>query len=278
MSKPNHVKLSQQTLKELTQKANTARRDILVMTTSAGSGHPGGSLSATDILTYLYFEHLHIDPKKPQWEDRDRFILSKGHCSPIHYSSLARSGYFKAETLTTFRKLGSPLQGHSDIKTPGVDFSAGSLGQGLSFANGVALAGKLDKKNYRVYCMIGDGESQEGQIWEAAMSAAKFKLDNLCVILDNNGLQIDGPNDLIKSLQPIPDKWKAFGFNVIAINGHDFEQIHNAMHAAEQVKHKPTIIIAKTIKGKGISFMEGKVEWHGKAATPEELQKALSEL
>ncbi len=271
-------KLSSAKKKELIDRAIVARRDILIMTTAAGSGHPGGSLSATEILTYMYFEHLRIDPKKPTWADRDRFILSKGHCSPIHYSSLARRGFFNPEILSTFRKFGSPLQGHSDIKAPGVDFSAGSLGQGLSFANGIALAGRLDKKNYRVYCMIGDGESQEGQIWEAAMTASKYKLDNLCVILDNNGLQIDGPNDLIKSLQPLPDKWKAFGFHVIAIDGHDFDAIHNALHEEGDIRNKPTIIIAKTIKGKGISFMENKVEWHGKSATPEELQKALGEL
>ena len=271
-------RLSQAKKKELTERALTARRDILLMTTAAGSGHPGGSLSATEILVYLYFEQLRIDPKNPQWPERDRLVLSKGHCSPIHYSCLARRGFFNAELLNTFRKFGSALQGHSDIKVPGVDFSAGSLGQGLSFSNGIALAGKLDAKSYRAYCVIGDGESQEGQVWEAAMTAHKYTLDNLCVILDNNGLQIDGPNESIKPLHPLPDKWKAFGFHVIAVDGHDFESIHHGLAQAASTSGKPTILIAKTIKGKGVSFMEGKVEWHGKAATPEELQRALGEL
>lgn len=255
------------------------RRDILVMTTKAGSGHPGGSLSAADIVTALYFHHLRHDPKKPKWEDRDRFVLSKGHTCPVLYAALAETGYFPRETLWTLRKLGSILQGHPDmVKTPGLEASTGNLGQGLSIGIGMALAGRLDHKDYRVYVLLGDGELDEGQVWEAAMAAAHYKVDNLTAIVDLNGLQLDGYTRDIMSLDPVADKWRAFGWHVVEIDGHNMRQILDALDMAEKVKYKPTVIIAHTIKGKGISFMENQVQYHGKALTEDQLQRALKEL
>ena len=242
-------------------------------------GHPGGSLSIADILTVLYFNELNIDEKNPKWEDRDRLVLSKGHCAPALYSVLANRGFFDKKELKTLRKLGSFLQGHPDMKkTPGVDMTTGSLGQGLSAANGMAIAAKLDNKNYRVYCILGDGEIEEGQIWEAAMASNKYKLDNLCVIVDNNNLQIDGKIEDVMSPYPIDEKFRSFGFQIIKIDGNDIDEILKAFEVAKNVKGKPTCIIAKTIKGKGISFMENEASWHGKAPNKEEYDKAVKEL
>ncbi|EMT37932.1 Transketolase, N-terminal subunit, partial [Thermoanaerobacter thermohydrosulfuricus WC1] len=250
----------------LKQKAKEVRIDIINMLAEAGSGHPGGSLSCADILTLLYFDKMNVKPDNPKWEDRDRLVLSKGHAAPALYAVLAEKGFFPKEELKTLRKLGSILQGHPDMKsTPGLDMTTGSLGQGLSAANGMALAGKLDKKGYRVYVILGDGELQEGQIWEAAMTAAHYKLDNLTAILDFNGLQIDGPNREVKNIEPVNEKFKAFGWHVIEIDGHDFDQIDKAIEEAKATKGKPTLIIAHTIKGKGVSFMENQVGWHGSA-------------
>jgi transketolase len=266
-------------LPELQAAALEARKWIVRMIHEAGSGHPGGSLSAVEILTSLYFKVMRHDPENPLWEDRDRLVLSKGHGAPGLYTLLALSGYFHKEELLTLRKLGSRLQGHpSKNKTPGIDMSTGSLGQGLSIAIGMALGAKLDRKDYRVYCILGDGESQEGQIWEAAMSANHYKVDNLCAILDRNQLQIDGPTEQIMSLEPVFPKFKAFGWHVIEVNGHDFKELLRAFHEAETYKGKPTIIIANTIKGKGVSFMEGSLKFHGKAPSAEELEMALNEL
>ena len=242
-------------------------------------GHPGGSLSIADILTVLYFNELNIDEKNPKWEDRDRLVLSKGHCAPALYSVLANRGFFDKKELKTLRKLGSFLQGHPDMKkTPGVDMTTGSLGQGLSAANGMAIAAKLDNKNYRVYCILGDGEIEEGQVWEAAMASNKYKLDNLCVIVDNNNLQIDGKIEDVMSPYPIDEKFRSFGFQIIKIDGNDIDEILKAFEVAKNVKGKPTCIIAKTIKGKGISFMENEASWHGKAPNKEEYDKAVKEL
>lgn len=264
---------------QLTKKAIEIRKDIITAVHSAKSGHPGGSLSAADILTYLYFEEMNIDPEKPGMPERDRFVLSKGHAAPALYSVLAERGYFDRELLKTLRHTGSILQGHPDMKhIPGVDMSAGSLGQGLSAACGMALAGKLDNAAYRVYAMLGDGELQEGQIWEAAMFAGHRRLDNLTVIVDNNGLQIDGNITDVCSPYPIDKKFEAFNFNVININGHDFDEIREAFAAAENCKGMPTAIIAHTIKGRGVSFMEGQASWHGKAPDDEQYAKAISEL
>ena len=264
---------------QLTKKAIEIRKDIITAVHSAKSGHPGGSLSAADILTYLYFEEMNIDPQKPDMPERDRFVLSKGHAAPALYSVLAERGYFDRELLKTLRHVGSILQGHPDMKhIPGVDMSAGSLGQGLSAACGMALAGKLDNADYRVYAMLGDGELQEGQIWEAAMFAGHRRLDNLTVIVDNNGLQIDGNITDVCSPYPIDKKFEAFNFNVININGHDFDEIREAFAAAENCKGMPTAIIAHTIKGRGVSFMEGQASWHGKAPDDEQYAKAISEL
>ena len=264
---------------ELNQKAKDIRKDIIEAVYNAKSGHPGGSLSIADILAVLYFKELRIDEKNPKWEDRDRVILSKGHCSPALYAALAERGFFEKEKLKSFRKLDSNLQGHPDLnKVPGVDMTSGSLGQGMSVANGMAIAGKMDNKDYRVYAILGDGEIEEGQIWEAAMTANKYKLDNLCVIVDNNNLQIDGTIEEVMSSYPIDEKFKSFGFNVINIDGNDIEQIINAFDEAKKVKQKPTCIIAKTIKGKGVSFMENKVEWHGKAPSEEEYVQAMEDL
>lgn len=267
------------TNKELKKIANDIRKGIVTAVFHAKSGHPGGSLSAADILTYLYFEEMNIDPAEPKKADRDRFVLSKGHIAPGLYSTLAHRGFFPVEDLKTLRHVGSYLQGHPDMKhIPGVDMSSGSLGQGLSAAVGMALAGKMDQKDYRVYCMCGDGEIQEGQIWEAAMKAGHLGLDNLCVIVDNNGLQIDGNVADVCSPYPIADKFKAFNFDVIEIDGHDFDQIRGAFTAAKDNKGKPTCIVAKTHKGQGVSFMTDQAGWHGKAPNEEEYKIAMADL
>lgn len=263
----------------LKKMANEVRKGIVTAVHSAKSGHPGGSLSAADILTYLYFEEMNIDPKNPKMEDRDRFVLSKGHTAPGLYSALANRGYFPVKDLETLRHTGSYLQGHPDMKhIPGVDMSSGSLGQGLSVAVGMAAAGKFDKKDYRVYALCGDGEIQEGQIWEAAMWAGFKKLDNLVVIVDNNNLQIDGSIDTVCSPYPIDKKFEAFNFHTININGNDFDEIRAAFAEARATKGMPTAIIAKTLKGKGVSFMENAVDWHGKAPNDDEYKIAMEDL
>jgi len=250
------------------------------MITQAGSGHPGGSLSCVEILVGLYFYKMKYRPQEPQWPERDRFILSKGHACPALYATLAHAGYFPREELNTLRKFGSRLQGHPDMLKglPGLEVSTGSLGQGLSVACGIALSVRLDKKPSRVYCLIGDGETHEGQIWEAAMTAAHYKLSNLCVVLDANGFCIDGQICNVKSIEPVADKWKAFGWNVLMADGHAVEQVGDTYDAAERCHDKPTLIVARTIKGKGISFMENENNWHGVAPTGEQLKKALEEL
>lgn len=264
---------------ELRKKATEIRKGIIEEVYSASSGHPGGSLSCTDILTVLYFNQMNIDPENSKKEDRDRLVLSKGHASPALYSTLANAGYFPVEDLNTFRKLDSYLQGHPDMnKVPGVDMTTGSLGQGLSCANGMAIAAKLKKEDYRIYCILGDGEIEEGQVWEAAMASCHYHLDNLCVFVDNNNLQIDGEVNKVMNVYPIDEKFKSFGFEVININGHDYEEIINAMEKAKTIKGKPTAIIAKTIKGKGVSYMENKAGWHGKAPKEEEYYLAMKEL
>ena len=264
---------------ELMKTANEARKGIVTAVHSAKAGHPGGSLSAADIFTYLYFEEMNIDPKEPKKADRDRFVLSKGHTAPGLYSVLAQRGYFPVEDLKTLRHTGSYLQGHPDMKhIPGVDMSSGSLGQGISAAVGMAIAGKLDNADYRVYTLLGDGEIQEGQVWEAAMLAAHKKLDNLVVIVDNNNLQIDGAIDEVNSPYPIDKKFEAFNFHVINIDGNDFDQIDAAFKEAKTVKGCPTAIIAKTIKGKDVSFMENQAGWHGKAPNDEEYAVAMADL
>ena len=266
-------------IEELKIKAKEIRKDIIEEVYNAKSGHPGGSLSVADIITVLYFDELNIDEKNPRWEDRDRLVLSKGHCAPALYAALAERGYFEKGKLSTLRKLDSNLQGHPNMNdVPGVDMSTGSLGQGLSVANGMAISAKMDNKNYRVYCILGDGEIEEGQVWEASMSSNKYKLDNLCVIVDNNNLQIDGTIAEVMDSNPIDKKFKEFGFNVIEINGHNFEQIKEAFKQARETKEKPTCIIAKTIKGKGVSFMENQVGWHGKAPNEEQYKQAMNEL
>lgn len=266
-------------INELKNIAKEVRKGIIEAVYSNKSGHPGGSLSIADVLTVLYFNQMNIDEKNPKWEDRDRLVLSKGHCAPVLYSTLANRGFFDVEKLKTFRNIESNLQGHPDMnKVDGVDMTSGSLGQGLSSANGMAIAGKMDNKNYRVYCILGDGEIEEGQIWEAAMTANKYKLDNLCVIVDNNNLQIDGTIEEVMSSYPIDEKFKSFGFQVINIDGHNIQEIIDAFEVAKNVKGKPTCIIAKTIKGKGVSFMENKAEWHGKAPSEEEYKIAIEEL
>lgn len=265
--------------KELSLTACKVRMGVIEGTHSAKSGHPGGSLSVADILTYLYFSQMNIDPQNPHWEDRDRLVLSKGHVAPVLYSCLANRGYFPVEELKTLRHIGSRLQGHPDMKhIPGVDMSSGSLGQGISAACGMAKAGKLMNKDYRVYAILGDGEIQEGQVWEAAMFAGFQKLDNLCVVVDNNGLQIDGPIDQVCSPYPIDKKFEAFHFHVINIDGHDLDQIEAAFQEAAATKGMPTAIIAKTTKGKGVSFMENQVSWHGTAPNDEQYHTALEEL
>lgn len=264
---------------ELNQMACRIRVDIVNMLEKSQSGHPGGSLSSVEILTALYFKEMNIDPKNPNWEDRDRFVLSKGHASPVLYSTLAQKGFFAISELDKFRKMGSMLQGHPDMKEiPGVDMTTGSLGQGLAAANGMALAGKIDNKDYRVYAVIGDGEVQEGMIWEAAMFASHNKLDNLTVFLDNNGLQIDGRNSEVLGVEPLDEKFKSFGWNVLKADGHSFDELFSSMKIARASKGKPTIIICKTIKGKGISYMEDQAGWHGKAPSYEQACMALDEL
>lgn len=264
---------------ELQKIAVEVRKGIINGVHSAKAGHPGGSLSAAEIFTYLYFEEMHIDPKNPKDPDRDRFVLSKGHTAPGLYSTLANRGYFPVEDLLTLRHTGSYLQGHPDMKhIPGVDMSSGSLGQGLSAACGMALAGKLNKKDYRVYALCGDGEIEEGQIWEAAMFAGFRKLDNLCVIIDNNNLQIDGPIDEVCSPYPIDKKFESFNFHVITINGNDFDELRRAFDEAKTVKGMPTAIVAHTLKGKDVSFMENSVDWHGKAPNDEEYAIAMEDL
>lgn len=265
---------------ELEKLANEIRKSIVTAVHSAKSGHPGGSLSSADIFTYLYFEEMNIDPKNPKMEDRDRFVLSKGHVAPAYYSTLAERGFFPKEDLVTLRHTGSYLQGHPDMKhIPGVDMSSGSLGQGVSAAVGMAAAGKFDHKDYRVYTLTGDGEIQEGQIWEAAMWAGHRKLDNLVVIVDNNNLQIDGEIDKVCSPYPIDKKFEAFNFHVICVeDGNDMEQLKKAFDEAKTVKGKPVAIIARTLKGKGVSFMENKASWHGKAPNDEEFSQAMKEL
>ena len=266
-------------IEDLKKKANEIRKDIIEEVYNAKSGHPGGSLSIADIMAVLYFNELRIDENIPIWEDRDRLVLSKGHCSPALYAALAERGFFSKEDLKSFRKLESNLQGHPDLnKVPGVDMTSGSLGQGLSVANGMAISAKMDNKDYRVYTVLGDGEIEEGQVWEAAMTANKYKLDNLCVIVDNNNLQIDGTIEEVMSSYPIDEKFKSFGFNVLNIDGNNIEEIINAFESAKQTKNKPTCIIARTIKGKGVSFMENKAEWHGKAPNEEQYKLAMEEL
>ena len=264
---------------ELQKIANEVRKDIVTAVHAAKAGHPGGSLSAADLFTYLYFEEMNVDPKDPKKADRDRFVLSKGHTAPGLYSVLAERGYFPKEDLKTLRHLGSYLQGHPDMKhIPGVDMSSGSLGQGISAAVGMAIAGKLDNKSYRVYTLLGDGEIQEGQVWEASMLAGHRHLDNLVVIVDNNGLQIDGRIEDVNSPYPIDKKFEAFNFHVINIDGNDFDQIEAAFKEARETKGMPTAIIAKTIKGKGVSFMEDQAGWHGKAPNDEQYAQAMEEL
>jgi len=272
------MQYSDRQIKELEEKARKIRRLIVQMIAKAGSGHPGGSLSATDLITALYFSVLRHNPKKPQDPERDRFHMSKGHCCPLWYAVLAENGYFPEEKLWTLRQLGSMLQGHPDRRTPGVDVASGSLGQGLSVALGMSLAGRMDKKDYRVYCLVGDGESQEGNIWEAAMAAGHYKCDNLCAMLDHNGFQIDGKTCEVMNLEPVAEKWRAFGWHTIEINGHDMRQVLSAYEEARNTKGKPSIIIAKTVKGKGVSFMENVCDFHGRAPTKEETEQALKEL
>lgn len=263
----------------LANKARTLRKYIIKMLGEAGSGHPGGSLSAVDVLTVLYYKVMKIDPSDPLDPARDRFVLSKGHGVPALYAVLADKGFFPVETLWTLRKLGSPLQGHPDMKkTPGVEMSTGSLGQGLSTANGMALAARVTRRDYRVYALVGDGESQEGQIWEAAMTAAHYGLDNLTGFLDFNGLQIDGPVKEIMSPLPVSEKWAAFGWQVMEVDGHDHGQIWEACRQAMEIKGKPTMVVCRTVKGKGVSFMENQVDWHGRAPSKEEVAQALQEL
>ena len=264
---------------ELQKVANEVRKDIVTAVHAAKAGHPGGSLSAADVFTYLYFEEMNIDPKDPKKADRDRFVLSKGHTAPGLYSVLAERGYFPKEDLKTLRHLGSYLQGHPDMKhIPGVDMSSGSLGQGISAAAGMALSAKLSNDDYRVYTLLGDGEIEEGQVWEAAMFAGFRKLDNLVVIVDNNGLQIDGDIADVCSPYPIDEKFRAFGFDAVIIDGHDFDAIEEAFAHAREVKGKPCVIIAKTVKGKGVSFMENQVGWHGTAPNQEQYEVAMQDL
>ena len=266
-------------ISELKKIANEVRIGIIEEVYNAQSGHPGGALSVADILTVLYFNEMNVDEKNPDMPNRDRLVLSKGHASPALYSVLANKGFFSKEKLKTFRKIDSNLQGHPDKnKVKGVDMTTGSLGQGLSAANGMALAGKLNKSNYRVYCILGDGELEEGQIWEAAMTSHHYKLDNLCVIVDNNNLQIDGKVEDVMNIYPIVDKFKSFGFETIQIDGHNITQIMEALGQARKIKGKPTVIIAKTIKGKGVSYMENQAGWHGKAPNEDEYKRAINEL
>jgi len=286
---PDHIQVSPEgalitnkfnlAVAELKMMAKRLRLHVITMIATAGSGHPGGSLSAADIITALYFKVLRHNPENPEWQDRDRFVLSKGHAAPILYAALAETGYFPVGELATLRKLDSRLQGHTDRNfTPGVEMSAGSLGMGLSFAIGVALAARLDSKDYRTYVLLSDGECEEGQTWEAALSASHFKADNLTAIVDCNQIQLSGWTRDIMNLEPFTQKWQAFGWHTIDIDGHDLAQILSAFQEAEKTKGKPTAIIARTVKGKGVSFMENNVAFHGKSPTPEEAERALKEL
>lgn len=271
--------MNAQERRQLEITALKVRQGIIEGVFHAKSGHPGGSLSSAELFTYLYFKEMNIDPMNPKDPERDRFVLSKGHCAPGLYAVLAQRGYFKEEELSKLRHIGAMLQGHPDMKgTPGVDMSSGSLGQGISAAVGMAMAGKLDGKNYRVYTLLGDGESEEGQVWEAAMFAGHKKLDNLCVIVDYNGLQIDGPVSQVGGPEPLDRKFEAFGFEVVTIDGNDFDEIEAALEKAKRCKDKPFAIIAKTVKGKDVSFMENQVGWHGKAPNAEEYEIAKKEL
>jgi len=266
-------------IESMEERAKVIRRHVIRMLAKAGSGHPGSSLSTVDLLVALFYNKLKHNPQQPAWPDRDRFVMSKGHGCPALYAVLAEMGYFSVDKLDTLRQFGSILQGHPCMKTtPGIEISGGSLGQGLSVGLGIALAAKLDKKDYRTYVMLGDGEIEEGQVWEAAMAASHYKADNLCAIIDQNGLQIDGFIHEIMSSYPIPDKWRGFGWHVIEIDGHDYKAILSAYDEAEKIKGRPTVIVAKTIKGKGVSFMENQVDWHGKVPTKEEAERALAEL
>jgi len=273
------IKLQYVDIKSLEEHAKVIRRHVVRMIAKAGTGHPGSSLSTVDLLVALFYSKLRHNPQQPAWPDRDRFVMSKGHGCPALYAVLAEMGYFSVDKLDTLRQFGSILQGHPCMKTtPGIEISGGSLGQGLSVGLGIALAAKLDKKDYRTYVMLGDGEIEEGQVWEAAMAASHYKADNLCAIIDQNGLQIDGFIHEIMSSYPIPDKWRGFGWHVIEINGHDYKAILSAYEEAEKIKGMPTVVVAKTIKGKGVSFMENQVDWHGKAPSMEEAERALAEL
>ena len=266
-------------IKQLQILATKARMGAILGTFCAKSGHPGGSLSAADIFTYLYFKEMNVDPKNPKWEDRDRFVLSKGHCCPSLYAVLALKGYFEWDELSKLRHVGAMLQGHPDMKgTPGIDMSTGSLGQGISAACGMALSGKLSNDFYKVYAILGDGEIEEGQVWEAAMFAAHYQLDNLVAVVDNNGLQIDGRISDVMSPYPIDEKFKAFGWHVISIDAHDFDAIEKAFAEAEKISGQPTVIIQRSIKGKGVSFMEDQVSWHGTAPNEEQYNQAMTEL
>ena len=266
-------------IEEMVRKAKTLRRHIIAMTAKAGSGHPGGSLSAAEIVTALFFNHLRHDPSNPRWPDRDRFVLSKGHAAPLLYAALAEAGYFPFEELLTLRQLDSRMQGHTDMtSTPGVEMSAGALGQGLSFGIGIALAARLDRRDYRVYVLLGDGECDEGQVWEAAMAAAHFKVDNIVAIVDRNRQQIDGWTYEVMDTEPLAEKWRSFRWHTIEVDGHDLSQILSAFEEAATIKGKPTAVIAHTTKGKGVSFMENNLDFHGKAPTPEEAEQALKEL
>ncbi len=264
---------------ELRDIAKVIRRDVLTMTLESGSGHIGGSLSAVDLLTVLYWERMRVNPERPRWEDRDRFVLSKAHASPALYAALARRGYFDVRELMTFRKLKSMLQGFPDMqRTPGIDASVGSPGQGLSIANGLAMAGKRDGKTFRVYCLMGDGEAHEGQIWEAAMTAAHHGLDRVCAIMDRNMMMGDGSTEDIVALSPLADKWRTFNWHVIEVDGHNIEQIQAAFSKADSVKERPTLVLARTVKGKGVPFMENKAEWHDRKLTEELYEEAMKAL
>ena len=266
-------------IKQLQINATKARMGAIIGTYNAKSGHPGGSLSAADVFTYLYFKEMKVDPENPDWADRDRFVLSKGHCAPSLYATLALKGFFDWEELKTLRHVGAMLQGHPDMKgTPGIDMSTGSLGQGISTACGMAKAAKMDNKDYRVYTVLGDGECEEGQVWEAAMFASHNNLDNLVVIVDQNGLQIDGTVAEVGGIEPLDDKFRSFGFNVLKVDGHSFEELDEAFANARQTKGMPTAILMQTVKGKGVSFMENQVGWHGKATNDEEYKIAMAEL
>lgn len=271
--------LSQERVSELRSIANDLRKDVIQMIFRASSGHPGGSLSSADIVTTLYFEKMQVDPLRPHWEDRDRFVASKGHCAPIVYAALARRGFFPREVLWTLRQVGSILQGHPDmIKTPGIDMTSGSLGQGLSVGIGMALAARLSGKPYHTYVLLGDGELNEGQVWEAAMSAVKYNVANLTAICDWNRLQLDGPTKEVMPMEDLPDRWRSFGWNVFEIDGHDIPQISDAIDRAKECKSQPTIILARTVKGKGVSFMENNYAWHGRPLNEAEYKAAMAEL